>query len=166
MTPGYTVHLQTAPLAALDADVLERFAEALERERRIAAPIAAASVATRTLGATVSVDVGTPQDAAAVAVEAFARAARRAGVGDVEIAELTVERDAGDGDRHELVSGGEVARRLGISRERVRQYAEAEGRFPAPAAIVGGYRVWQWGDIADWATVNERKVARRRGRSR
>lgn len=159
---SYRVHLQTRPLADLDDVVLEHFAEALDRERKVKAPVAAADLSTRTLSAVVSVDDDSPGDAAMYAVTAFEKAAQRANVGAIELSEVLVEAEDESGERHELVSGGEVARRLGLSRERIRQLVELEGRFPTPAAIVGGYRVWRWGDIRDWAELNERKVARRR----
>lgn len=162
---SYRVHLQTRPLADLDHVVLEHFAEALARERKVKAPVAAADLSTRTLSATLSVDDDSPGNAAMYAVTAFEKAAQRANVGVIEFSEVLVEAEDGSGERHELVSGGEVARRLGLSRERIRQLAELEGRFPTPAAIVGGYRVWRWGDVRDWAQVTERKVARRRKKS-
>jgi hypothetical protein len=45
----------------------------------------------------------------------------------------------------ELVFGGEVARRLKLSRERIRQLVEGVGKFPRPLASSGRDRVWRWG---------------------
>jgi predicted DNA-binding transcriptional regulator AlpA len=81
----------------------------------------------------------------------------------VTIAMATVvldQADDGDQDRLEIVSGGEVARRVGISRERVRQLAEAH-QLPAPAAVLRRDRGWRWGDILDWAQLNDRRLVGR-----
>ena len=50
----------------------------------------------------------------------------------------------------ELVSGAEAARRLGLSRERIRQLAGQPG-FPAPLGRVGQAIVWRWADVEAWA---------------
>lgn len=49
----------------------------------------------------------------------------------------------------DLVTGAEVGRRLGISRERVRQLAERDD-FPASLGLLGRARVWRWADIERW----------------
>ncbi len=52
----------------------------------------------------------------------------------------------------EVVSGAEVGRRLGVSRERVRQWAtDPKYGFPISLGWVGGAKVWQWLDVAGWA---------------
>jgi hypothetical protein len=52
----------------------------------------------------------------------------------------------------ELVSGAEIGRRLGVSRERVRQWASnPKYRFPDSLARVGGSKIWKWPDIQRWA---------------
>jgi hypothetical protein len=54
--------------------------------------------------------------------------------------------------RPELVSGAEIARRLNVSRERVRQWAASPKLgFPAPVARVGRSVVWEWPPVARWA---------------
>jgi len=73
---------------------------------------------------------------------------------------LNVELDRVDYvDRHELVSGGEVARRLKISRERVRQLEREPRAIPPPLATVGRDRVWRWVDVVDWAAARGRRLA-------
>ena len=52
--------------------------------------------------------------------------------------------------REELVTGADVGRRLGISRERVRQLAKRED-FPEPVGQLGTYVVWRWQDVERWA---------------
>jgi len=49
-----------------------------------------------------------------------------------------------------LVTGADVARRLQISRERVRQLAERDD-FPQPVGRLGSYIIWRWSDIEPWA---------------
>lgn len=52
----------------------------------------------------------------------------------------------------ELVTGAEAARRLGLSRERVRQLAEKPG-FPEPLGKVGNAIVWRWRDVERWSAA-------------
>lgn len=154
---SYTVHILSTPLSELSEERLLALVEALETERRIVAPVTSANSVTGTVGATVSVDASRPQDALDLALESFLKAARKAEIPDVEIAEATVEATTEDEhDRHELVSGAEVARRIGLSRERVRQIVD---RLPTPVARVGSTRVWRWGDIADWRAAKDRPRA-------
>jgi hypothetical protein len=52
----------------------------------------------------------------------------------------------------DLVSGAEIGRRLGVSRERVRQWAShPKYEFPPSLGRVGGAKVWRWGGVAEWA---------------
>jgi prophage regulatory protein len=55
----------------------------------------------------------------------------------------------GDRVEAELVSGAEIGRRLGISRERVRQLTR-RADFPVPLGRVGPSLVWRWDEIDDW----------------
>lgn len=50
----------------------------------------------------------------------------------------------------DLVTGAEAARRLGISRERLRQLAGGDD-FPTPVGKVGVAIVWRWPDLTRWA---------------
>lgn len=51
----------------------------------------------------------------------------------------------------ELVTGAEIARRLGVSRERVRQWASDEKyAFPASLGRFGSAKIWYWHDIDTW----------------
>ena len=55
----------------------------------------------------------------------------------------------------DLVSGAEIGRRLGVSREAVRKWAMAPERaFPTPLARVGRSVVWDWSAVRAWAEVN------------
>lgn len=51
----------------------------------------------------------------------------------------------------ELVSGAEIGRRLGVSRETVRQWRARPG-FPEPLGEVGRSVVWDWGAVSGWAS--------------
>lgn len=51
----------------------------------------------------------------------------------------------------ELVTGAEIARRLGVSRERVRQWASNERQgFPVSLGRFGSAKLWYWRDVEDW----------------
>lgn len=58
-------------------------------------------------------------------------------------------------DLQDLVTGGEIARRLGISRERVRQLAQRPD-FPPPLGRLGSANVWGWKAVDEWRHVNDR----------
>jgi prophage regulatory protein len=49
----------------------------------------------------------------------------------------------------DLVTGGEIANRLGMSRARVHQLATRPD-FPEPLGRVGQSKVWRWSDIRAW----------------
>jgi predicted DNA-binding transcriptional regulator AlpA len=54
----------------------------------------------------------------------------------------------------DLVSGAEIGRRLGVSREAVRKWAKTpERNFPPPLARVGRSVVWEWRAVKSWADV-------------
>jgi predicted DNA-binding transcriptional regulator AlpA len=50
----------------------------------------------------------------------------------------------------ELVIAADVARRLGISRQRVGVLAKQEG-FPSPVGVLGRSDVWRWAAVERWA---------------
>jgi predicted DNA-binding transcriptional regulator AlpA len=52
--------------------------------------------------------------------------------------------------RTELVIGVEIARRLGISPQRVNVLANGPG-FPTPIGKLGRSSVWRWSSIERWA---------------
>jgi hypothetical protein len=53
-------------------------------------------------------------------------------------------------DDTDLVSGADIGRRLGLSRERVRQLAGRES-FPEPLGRLGRAKVWRWEEVERWA---------------
>lgn len=54
----------------------------------------------------------------------------------------------------DLVSGAEIGRRLGVSREAVRKWSKSDRGFPAPLARVGRSVVWDWSVVRQWAEVH------------
>lgn len=48
-----------------------------------------------------------------------------------------------------LLTGGDVARLLSVSRQRLGQLREGEG-FPPPVSKMGSTYVWRWADIQEW----------------
>jgi predicted DNA-binding transcriptional regulator AlpA len=56
-----------------------------------------------------------------------------------------------------LVSGADIARRLGVSRERIRQLAERDD-FPEPLGKIGPAIVWRWADVEQWAVATGRET--------
>lgn len=50
----------------------------------------------------------------------------------------------------DLVSGAEIARRLGVSTQRVHQLRD-DPDFPEPLGKVGRAIVWKWRDVERWA---------------
>jgi predicted DNA-binding transcriptional regulator AlpA len=57
----------------------------------------------------------------------------------------------------ELVSTIEIARMLGVSRQRVDQLRTADG-FPDPVHVLAIGRIWRATDIAAWAASTGRTV--------
>ncbi|WP_141683514.1 helix-turn-helix transcriptional regulator [Streptomyces sp. F-7] len=54
----------------------------------------------------------------------------------------------------DLVDAAEIARRIGRSRESIRQLISGERRkgmtFPAPVGSPNGKRIWEWGTVNEW----------------
>lgn len=60
--------------------------------------------------------------------------------------------------RTELVIGADIAKRLGISPQRVNVLISGPG-FPKPLGKLGRSRVWRWSTIERWARENGRLPA-------
>ena len=159
MKRSYTVELRSAPVPDLTDTMLDAFSDSLFKDRSVAGPAPSADLATQTLSILTAVDASDHSTALAKAIRAFKHALQRAEA-DGEVSEAKVYVDRGD-DRDELLSGSDVARRLGITRQRVQQIASS-GRFPRPLVAFGTVTVWRWGDISDWASVQGRRVQRRK----
>ena len=59
--------------------------------------------------------------------------------------------------RTELVIASDIARRLGITQQRVHVLVDAAG-FPKPLGRLGRSRVWRWSAVERWAVETERKI--------
>jgi len=66
--------------------------------------------------------------------------------------------------RLELVVQLDIAKRLGITKQRVAQLA-ARDDFPTPIGVLGRSTVWRWSDIERWARETGRltRPAQRQG---
>ncbi|MFB7179018.1 hypothetical protein ACFCYI_15080 [Streptomyces sp. NPDC056257] len=68
----------------------------------------------------------------------------------LQVAALRIDRD--------LVDSAEIARRIGRSRENVRQLVHGERRrgapFPVPAGAPNGKRIWEWHAVNEWLRLN------------
>lgn len=62
-----------------------------------------------------------------------------------------------NGGALDLVSTAEIARLLGVTRQRVQQLAKTPG-FPVPAATLSMGSVWHTADIRAWAAATGRTV--------
>jgi predicted DNA-binding transcriptional regulator AlpA len=60
------------------------------------------------------------------------------------------------GELERLFSGGDVARRLGLSLQRVHQLRNENSGFPQPIGKLGNYYVWRAADIERWRKKNGR----------
>ncbi|MDA8354994.1 MAG: DNA-binding protein [Actinomycetota bacterium] len=65
----------------------------------------------------------------------------------------------------EIVSGAEIGRRLGVSREAVRLWRRRPG-FPEPVGRVGQAVAWDWEDVRRWAEERPRQASDRWGARR
>jgi predicted DNA-binding transcriptional regulator AlpA len=156
---SYAVEVRSTPVTDVTDAMLDAFSASLFKDRSVAGPVPSADLATQTLSILTAVDASDHSAALAKALRAFRRALDRAGA-DGEVSEAKVYIDRGD-DRDELLSGSDIARRLGITRQRVHQLA-SRGRFPRPLVAFGTVTVWRWGDISDWASMQGRRVQRRK----
>lgn len=62
----------------------------------------------------------------------------------------------------EIVSGAEIGRRLGVSREAVRLWRQRSG-FPEPVGRVGRAVAWDWEDVRRWAEEQPKQATDRWG---
>ncbi|HSH58537.1 MAG TPA: hypothetical protein VK988_02635 [Acidimicrobiales bacterium] len=52
---------------------------------------------------------------------------------------------------HHLVGVAEIARLLGVSRQRVDEIAKKDPGFPQPEAVITAGRIWKREDVEAWA---------------
>jgi len=159
---GYTVELRTVPQPTLlESDVAKIAAYFGGRKRP--SVVVSADLLTRVITLRYTIDASNPHDALMSSFPYMLTTLDRCrAVARAEIAEAAVfpelPEDQFASARDDLVGTQELANRLGISRERVRQYQEM-GRFPRPLVTVRGTHVWRWGDIVDWLAVGGRRAS-------
>ena len=166
MPVSHTVEVRTRTIDhEVHAALLERFAATLFADKAIAGPAISFDATMNAIEVRASVDAGRADAAVKAVVGAMNRALRAAHIiatqSRIEAWADIIGVDWPD----ELINGGEVARRLQMSRERVRQLlAEKPPRFPRPVAETERDKIWRWGDVAEWAAVMQRKtkIPRRR----
>lgn len=156
----YTVEIRTGAIEhELLSPLLDRFASSIFSEKRLRGPAILHDQLVNALEVRTSIEAPRTDIAIAGVVECIGRALEAshivATLGRVE-AWPDIE---GVEWPDELVNGAEVARRLGISRERVRQLvSETPLRIPRPVAETDRDRIWRWGDVAEWAALKQRKA--------
>lgn len=57
----------------------------------------------------------------------------------------------------ELVTAGEIARRLRLSRQRIVREL-VRGEFPRPIGRLGRQSIWRWEDVAAWTVETGRSL--------
>ena len=61
----------------------------------------------------------------------------------------------------ELVTGSEIGRRLGVSRQRVYQWLKAPNlRFPKPLRLNARIVLWRWADVERWVASRRQEAKR------
>src|SRR5438046_1197702 len=124
MKRAYTVELRSAVIEKLDDEIVDAFSKALHADRRLGGPIPSADLALRVLDLRTGLDATSPVDALEIAASSFARAVRRAVPGETAIVDASVWLDIeGVDSPDELLSGAEVAKFLGHTRQYVQQLA-------------------------------------------
>lgn len=156
-----TAELTSTPVEGLATEHLDAFSEALFARGDIAGPAPMANLGTGTLSVITCVDTTDVAAGLAIAQRAFLDALSAAGL-SAGVGEATGY--PGEVGRTELISGADVARRLGVSRQRVYQLMATRG-FPRPVATLGTAHVWRTGDIDDWSAVSDRRPGRPRTKS-
>nr|PZN38236.1 MAG: hypothetical protein DIU70_11245 [Bacillota bacterium] len=142
--PDYQVHLDAKVDRFVTEDDLIDFCTALEERPGISAPVAGGGG--ESLGATVAVEAPDAWEAVTRAVAEF-----RAALKEIGMHGRIVEIEVKDYDDFE-VTVGEIARDLGVSRERVRRWIRnPEYGFPSPVREEGSQKLWRWGDVRRWA---------------
>ncbi|WP_256789859.1 sigma factor-like helix-turn-helix DNA-binding protein [Frankia sp. AvcI1] len=57
-----------------------------------------------------------------------------------------------------LMTTGDIAERMGITRERVRQLSH-RADWPAPARVIGELRAWRRDDVEEWISTHRPGLA-------
>lgn len=120
-------------------------------DRRVAGPVTSGPDVGGRAWATVAVDAPDVLEAARTAARAMADALEKVGLpGALEALEVEPEDRASE-PSPELLGASDVARLLGVSRQRVYQLLEERADFPRPAAALARGSVWRRHDVEAWA---------------
>jgi predicted DNA-binding transcriptional regulator AlpA len=154
----YRIRAETAPLAdaAAWADGNEATVDAL-MENGVEDVVGWASFGK--VGAMFHLEAGDVATAAAQGSRVFQRALRRADV-RARIAYLEVGSGMDDDEEPALVGATDVARMIGVSRQRVYQLA-ATVAFPRAVAQLARGAMWRRADVEGWIAVRAAQTARR-----
>jgi predicted DNA-binding transcriptional regulator AlpA len=155
----HTIHVETLPDFTRDADAVERFEEAMASDRVADGTACMLDVASGSLSATFHVHARSLAHAIELGVKAFDRGLSAAGF-DVNRPGWRLLIDAREGgdpldpvprryELEKLLTGAEVAERLGVSRRRLGQLTDS-GDFPVSRGKVGDTVVWLRSDIDAW----------------
>lgn len=155
----HTIHIETLPDFTREADVFELFDEAMARDRMAVGAACALDVLSGSLSATFHVDARSLAHAIELGVKAFYRGLEAAGF-DVDHPGWRLLIDAREGgdpldpvprryELEKLLTGAEVAERLGVSRRRFGELTESED-FPMSRGKVGDEVVWLQADVDAW----------------
>lgn len=116
--------------------------------------------------ASIGVEAATAAEATRVGQAVIADSAAKAGLPDWPVVRVeTIDEDARDDlatspNMPDLVSGPEIARLLGVSRQRVHQLAAGNPQFPKPLYRLGVGSLWTRSAIERFAEEWERKPGR------
>ena len=108
-----------------------------------------------TLGSVFEVEAGTARKAIEIGLGAFERALVAAGRPDAEIRHIEVAPEAYEPAR--LLGATDVARLLGVSRQRLYQLTDRPG-FPPPATQLARGALWRREDIEAFAATRSSSV--------
>ena len=155
----HTIHVETLPDFTRDTDVFERFDAAMSKDRVADRAVSVLDGASGSLSATFHVDARSLAHAIELGVKAFYRGLNAAGF-DIDRPGWRLLIDAREGgdpldpvprryELEKLLTGAEVAERLGVSRQQFGQFVDNED-FPMSRGKVGDAVVWMRSDIDAW----------------
>ena len=150
----WRVWIQTEPIDPEGwPERVDELLEALTRARNVEGP--AGWGAGSTLGSVFEVEAETARKAIEIGLDAFERALVAASHPDAEIRHVEVAPEAYEPAR--LLGATDVARLLGVSRQRLYQLAERPG-FPPPATQLARGALWRREDIEAFAATRSSSV--------
>lgn len=112
-----------------------------------------------TLGAVFEIEANTPHQASTLGIRTFEAALTRATEGVVEPPTITrMELSTGAYEPRELLGATDVARLLGVSRQRVYQLITSYADFPRPTAELARGSIWSRREIEAWRDEKQHHV--------